>query len=103
MAAGDVVAGTIGPDVSRNSRVRVHTLIPASRLEGANKSYGTRILISETTALMAEGAIEAREIDSIVVVGKSEPQRVFEALGRRGELDPATAQLRDRFAAGLAA
>jgi adenylate cyclase len=38
-----------------------------------------------------------------VVAGASEPERVFEVLGRAGELDPKTVELRDRFTAGLAA
>jgi len=46
--------------------------------------------------------IEAREVDRIRVVGKSEPVRVFELLGRKGELDAATLELKGRFEEGLA-
>jgi hypothetical protein len=36
-------------------------------------------------------------------VGKTEPQRVFEILGRTGEVEPSRLALRDRFAEGLLA
>ncbi len=57
----------------------------ASRLEGANKAYGTYILISESTRLGAGEAIEVRELDYVKVKGKNLPIRVFELLGLKGE------------------
>ncbi len=39
----------------------------------------------------------------MLVIGKSEPERVFELLGRRGEVEPARLELRDAFADALAA
>ncbi len=56
----------------------------ASRLEGANKAYGTYILISESTRLGAGDAIEVRELDYVKVKGKNQPIRVFELLGLKG-------------------
>jgi adenylate cyclase len=52
---------------------------------------------------MAESAVELRELDSILVVGKSEPQRVYEVLGRKGQLAAEQLSRRDDFVAGLEA
>jgi adenylate cyclase len=75
----------------------------ASRLESANKIYGSRCLVSEATFLGAVEAIEAREIDRLVVVGQTHPQIVFELMGRKGELSARQISLRTRYAEGLAA
>ena len=75
----------------------------ASRLEGANKAYGSRILVSEATVVGSATAIEAREVDRVVTLGQTQPQAVFEIMGRKGELTVVQTNLRDRFCEGLAA
>jgi adenylate cyclase len=74
----------------------------ASRLEGANKLYGTYILISESTRKAAGDAIEVRELDYIKVKGKNLPIRVYELLGLKGETDGTLLAKARRFEAGLA-
>jgi adenylate cyclase len=103
LATGDVIIGNIGSNISRNYTVMGDTVNIASRLESASKYYGTRLLISEQTQVMARDVVETRELDSILVMGKSDPVRVFELLARKGELGQAAADLRERFERGLAA
>jgi adenylate cyclase len=73
----------------------------ASRLEGANKIYGTRVLIGETTNRLAADSVETREIDSVLVVGKTEPQRIFELIGQKGEVTPERFALRNAYVVAL--
>jgi hypothetical protein len=75
----------------------------ASRLEGANKEYGSRILVSQATVAGAAATIEIREIDRVVTLGQTRSQAIFEIMGRKGELNAAQLELRSRFSEGLAA
>jgi adenylate cyclase len=52
----------------------------AARLESACKQYGARILISENTFRKLKGTYRIRDIDDVVVIGKSEPVGVYEVL-----------------------
>ena len=103
IATGEVLVGSIGSELMMSYTVMGDTVNLASRLEGANKVYGGRILVSEATIAGAGASIEAREIDRVVILGQTQPQAVFEIMGRKGELTPAQRELRDRFSEGLTA
>ncbi len=103
IASGEAVVGTIGSPTSRSYTVIGDTVNLAARLESVNRLYGSTIILSEETYRLAQQVIEVRELDLITVVGKTEPVRIYEAMGRAGELGPEASKLCELFAQGLAA
>jgi class 3 adenylate cyclase len=103
IATGEALVGSIGSELMMSYTVMGDTVNLASRLEGANKVYGGRVLVSAATIAGADDAIETREIDRVVLVGQTQPQAIFEIMGRKGELSPVQVELRTHYSEGLAA
>ena len=49
-----------------------------SRLEGLNKQFGTRVIVSEFTRAAVADRFAFRELDLVAVKGKQKPVRIFE-------------------------
>ena len=103
VATGEALVGSIGSEFMMSFTVMGDTVNLASRLESANKVYGTRCLVSQATISAAGPAVEAREIDRLIVAGQARPQTVFEIMGRAGELSAEQIALSAHYSDGLAA
>ena len=78
---GPMLVGNMGSSRRFNFTIMGDNVNLASRLEQLNKTFGTRLIVSETTHQAARYRVVARELDLIRVKGKTKPVKIYELLG----------------------
>jgi adenylate cyclase len=99
--SGPMIVGNMGSPHKFAYTVLGDSVNLASRLEGANKMYGTRVLMSETTAMLVKDAFALRKVDLLRVKGKIKPMAVYELVAE-GTVDAKTSELIRRYDAAFA-
>ena len=98
---GDVIVGNIGTSDRISYTIIGDQVNLVSRLEAANKHYGTAILISEHTREQVHTVYATRLIDQLIAYGKSVPIKVYELMGRHEQLAPAQVETAARYEAAF--
>ena len=99
--SGPVIAGNMGSSRRFQYTVMGDTVNQAARFEPTNKVYGTHMMIGESTYELARAAVEVRLLDKVVVMGKTEPVRVYELLGRKDGVPADVMEMRGLYEEGL--
>lgn len=102
---GDMVVGNMGCEVGDIKKFN-YTIIGdevnlASRLEGANKMYGTFIMISENTYEKVKDYFEVRILDRAKVKGKKKAVQTYELMGKKAELPDTIMKVKELYDYGM--
>ena len=82
---GEMIVGNMGGTSRFDYTVIGDSVNLGSRLEGANRGYGTGIMMSDHTFHAVQKEVVARELDMLIVAGKTEPIRVYELIGMKND------------------
>jgi adenylate cyclase len=83
--SGSMSVGNMGSKIVQSYTVIGDAVNLGSRLESANKEYGTKILISESTYSAVKDRFVLREVDLVRVKGKKEPIKAYELIAEKSD------------------
>ncbi|MFQ6678281.1 MAG: CHASE2 domain-containing protein, partial [Fidelibacterota bacterium] len=85
---GPVVIGNVGSSTRMNYTMMGDTVNLAARLEASAKQYGIYIQVAEETYKACKDQFIWRDLDYVIVMGKTEPAQVFELIAEAGNMPP---------------
>ncbi|MEZ4765043.1 MAG: adenylate/guanylate cyclase domain-containing protein [Calditrichia bacterium] len=88
ISTGTMIVGNMGSPKKFNYTVIGDEVNLAARLESANKTFGTGIMISEATYHFVKDMMITRPLDRLIVKGKSKPVNVYELISKKGDKLP---------------
>jgi adenylate cyclase len=97
---GEMIVGNLGSSRKKNYTVMGDAVNLASRLEGANKAFGTGILIGHETALRVQGILATRPLARLRVKGKAQAIEVHTLHGVPEELSATECEFLAAYKAG---
>jgi adenylate cyclase len=102
ISSGDIVTGNMGSNMRMNYTMTGDVVNTAARLEASAKQYGIYIQCTvETLRLAGLDDFEWRTIDTVRVVGRTEPVETVEIMAPKGQLAEAQSLMRELYHQGL--
>ena len=83
---GPMVTGNMGSTMRMNYTMMGDTVNLAARLEASAKQYGVYIQVAEETYKVCKDKFIWRDLDYVIVMGKTEPAHVFELITETGNM-----------------
>ncbi len=99
---GPMVTGNMGSTMRMNYTMMGDTVNLAARLEASAKQYGIYIQVADETYKACKDKFIWRDLDYVIVMGKSEPAQVFELIAEKGKMPSGYDKLLDAYHQALA-
>ncbi len=94
---GPMVTGNMGSTMRMNYTMMGDTVNLAARLEASAKQYGIYIQVADETYKACKDKFIWRDLDYVIVMGKTKPAQVFELIAEKGKMPLGYDKLLDAY------